>query len=64
MLSLSALRSENQQSTSVLDSLVSRASWSIAEQRSVGQMSRLIEKRTISSELGLQTFTGGLRWSH
>lgn len=32
MLSLSALRSENQQSTSVLDSLVSWASWSAGEQ--------------------------------
>lgn len=35
MLSLSALRSENQQSTSVLDSLVPWASWS-AEKQSGG----------------------------
>lgn len=39
MLSLSPLRSENQQSTSVLDSLVSWASWSAAEQSSVDQRS-------------------------
>lgn len=35
MLSLSPLRSANQQSTSVLDSLVSWASWSVARQSSL-----------------------------
>ena len=39
ILSLSPRRSENQQSTSVLDSLVSWASWSAGEQSSVDQVS-------------------------
>lgn len=41
MLSLSPLRSENQQSTSVLDSLVSWASWSAAGHSAVDHMSYL-----------------------
>lgn len=44
MLSRSPLRSENQQSTSVLDSLVSWASWSAAEHSSLDQMSRFTFK--------------------
>lgn len=61
MLSLSALRSENQQSTSVLDSLVSWASWSAAEQSSVDQMSRVIYKWMFFGSLGIQSPSWGLK---
>lgn len=44
MLSLSPLRSANQQSTSVLDSLVSWASWSAARQSSVNRISYATSK--------------------
>lgn len=47
MLSRSPLRSENQQSTSVLDSLVSWASWSAAEHSSLDQMSRFTFKMKV-----------------
>lgn len=65
MLSLSPLRSENQQSTSVLDSLVSWASWSAAEQSSVDQMSYVTLKWKLFflgtwERLGIQSLCRGL----